>query len=445
MQSDSRHNAPTVLASMREERTGDQQQDEQGQGRVWHLYPFEGGGFVVTEKPIEEEQGQSHTPVVESEATQPQPRNDLAQQPRVLFCLRVFALVLFFLFLDSATPLAADLFTPTATITLMPAVHTLRLSSEITLGRLSDPLTISQSQTSRTTGQGHQDARAATGTLTLYNGLATSQTLAAGTQITATDGIAITTDITLNVPADNPPNNGVATVPAHALLTGPQGNIAAGDMNAALAVGLFVKNLAPFTGGRNARDFRIVTPQDLESAGAGLAARVSSSMDAAFHGQIAAGEQIIRQPCQASTTDDHAAGDQASSVTVTVRMSCQAIVYQRSELATRATRQLAAQVQHRYGTGYRLNGTVQVRVTQARADAQTVRLSFTSSATFVYVVTAQMQQQLKTLLAGKPRLSALRYLTQLHGIRQATISGIQEHAVLPEREHIHVVLMVLLS
>src|SRR5713226_9136409 len=56
------------------------------------------------------------------------------------------------------------------------------------------PVTLTRSLTIPTTGTGHQDARAATGTLTFYNGLLTSQTVPIGTVFTGADGIQVSTD-----------------------------------------------------------------------------------------------------------------------------------------------------------------------------------------------------------------------------------------------------------
>ena len=66
---------------------------------------------------------------------------------------------------------------PIATVTLVPRSQTITLSGMLQLGRLLHPITISQSQTTLTTGNDHQDARAATGAITFYNGLFRSQTL----------------------------------------------------------------------------------------------------------------------------------------------------------------------------------------------------------------------------------------------------------------------------
>src|SRR5258708_31450942 len=59
---------------------------------------------------------------------------------------------------------------PIATVTIVPKSQTISLTGTLKLGRLLPPLTLSQAQTVPTTDRGHQDARAAQGLITFYNG-----------------------------------------------------------------------------------------------------------------------------------------------------------------------------------------------------------------------------------------------------------------------------------
>src|SRR5207248_7333229 len=98
---------------------------------------------------------------------------------------------------------------PIATITIIPKSQQVILNGTLQLGRLLQPITISQSQTVATTGHGHQPAEQARGYITFYNGLFTSQTIAAGTILTGSDGVQISTDQEAIVPAANPPTWGI--------------------------------------------------------------------------------------------------------------------------------------------------------------------------------------------------------------------------------------------
>lgn len=87
-----------------------------------------------------------------------------AQSP-YLFLLHAMLLLCEFLCLDGADML----FTLTVTITLLLIVQRDTLQDDITLGRLQEPLTLSESKTVPATGHEHQSAAAARGTVTFYN------------------------------------------------------------------------------------------------------------------------------------------------------------------------------------------------------------------------------------------------------------------------------------
>ena len=116
--------------------------------------------------------------------------------PQRISVIPAYTICLFYLFLIFST-LAFQVYCifnpPLATVTIIPKSQTATLNGTLQLGRLLNPITISQSQTTPTTGKGHQDARAATGTVTFYNGLFTQQFVASGTVYTGNDGVEIVT------------------------------------------------------------------------------------------------------------------------------------------------------------------------------------------------------------------------------------------------------------
>src|SRR5437660_97979 len=84
------------------------------------------------------------------------------------------------------------------------------------------------------------------------------ETIHAETLFAGADGVQVSTDETVTVPAGNPPVYGQSTVPAHAVNAGEHGNLAPGDINATVAIAVIAKNTAAFTGGQDARDFQTV-------------------------------------------------------------------------------------------------------------------------------------------------------------------------------------------
>jgi len=108
-------------------------------------------------------------------------------------------------------------------------------------------------------------ATTAQGTLTLTNGSVITQELPQG-MIFNGDGIEVVTDEAVVVPAGSAAGYGVATVSAHALVSGQKGNIRAFSINQVFGTSLFIRNLQAFTGGREAHSVKFVTVQDKKNA-----------------------------------------------------------------------------------------------------------------------------------------------------------------------------------
>src|SRR5260370_30876509 len=96
----------------------------------------------------------------------------------------------------------------TVTVTLLAKSQQESFTGTLQLGRVISPLTLSQSQTAPTTGHGHQDAKAATGSITFLNGQFTQVTVPAGTPLTGKTAEQIETDpdAVIAAPPPNPPN-----------------------------------------------------------------------------------------------------------------------------------------------------------------------------------------------------------------------------------------------
>lgn len=120
------------------------------------------------------------------------------------------------------------------------------------------------------TGKKEYPATKAKGTLVIYNGSFLAQQLPANLMVTASNGVTFATDYAITIPgentADSPPSNGIATVTAHAVDAGSQGNVQAGAINAVYGSSLFIKNLAAFTNGRDAYTETYATNQDKQNA-----------------------------------------------------------------------------------------------------------------------------------------------------------------------------------
>src|SRR6266566_573688 len=450
MQSQYAKDMQYILAALQE--PGQEGEDTQAlpdeQEEILHAYPVNIGGIegVLHTKEVIPAEYLTNTTVVESQDIQEEVVPETTQratpqrEPPSLF-LHFLLILLLFMLLDSVDTSLTALFTPTATITIIPKTQTIAATAILPIaelqGRMLPALTLSQSQIVQATGKGHQDARAATGIVTFYNGLSTSQSVAIGTILTGIDGIAITTDETATIPPANPPSLGETSITAHAVKPGSSGNIQAGDINTTLSTGLFVKNTSDFTGGRNARDFRYITKDDIQLAISALTPKLSQSIQAALRAQLKAPEQLVNPTCNRTINSDHQPGDEASSVQVSVSETCSAVVYNKDALQTQATVILTHQALKKLGTGYRLFGSIQVQVTWATTTQPTLALSI--KGTWVYSIN---EQRVTNLVAGKPKLTAIRLLSKLPGIQRISIAGISDNSPLPDDlSHIHILII----
>jgi hypothetical protein len=109
-------------------------------------------------------------------------------------------------------------------------------------------------------------ATTAHGILTITNGSVIAQTLPASVIFITNSGVSIATDQAVFVPAGNANGYGYATVSAHTAIAGRSGNIPASAINQVLGSSVYVRNLAAFTGGRDAYSVTFVTPQDIQGA-----------------------------------------------------------------------------------------------------------------------------------------------------------------------------------
>ncbi len=142
-----------------------------------------------------------------------------------------------------------------------PTLETIRVPAHLLpLRRFSVPITIVP------TGVHTSPATTATGVLTVYNGSFLSQQLPQGLILVAQNGVEVATESSVVVPAANPPAYGMATVVAHALVSGSRGNLAAGQIANVEGASLYIRNLPPFQGGQDASRQVYVTAQDRQHA-----------------------------------------------------------------------------------------------------------------------------------------------------------------------------------
>lgn len=272
------------------------------------------------------------------------------------------------------------------------------------------PVTVTRSATAPTSGRGHQDARAASGFLTFYNGSADPQTIPAGTVFTGNDGVKVATDQTVIVPAANLPAIGQITVSSHATVAGRQGNIAALDLNVALSSDVKVRNEAPFASGRDAREYQAVAPRDVQTLTARLEQASIEAVVAAF--PIRPGEAVVPLHCHGAATSNPLIWEEAQSVTVTTVKTCSAVAYNQDALMQQAAR---AFTQTRPAAHYHLLGSVETTLHSVSP------LSVTLHGTWMYTFSPAFEQCLAQRIAGDTPAQAKAYLLSTGVISHVSI------------------------
>jgi hypothetical protein len=354
----------------------------------------------------------------------------------------ICVLYLFLIFSCIAFQVYEILNPPLATVTIIPKSQTVTLTGTLQIGRVLQPLTISQSQTVPTTGKGHQPARSATGYITFYNGLFTSQSVPAGILLTGNDGVEIITDQYATIPEAFPPNLGYTIVSAHALYPGSSGNIPAYDINqACCATAIKAVNTTSFTGGQDERNFQTVAKADIASVATPLKTAVMQSLQGALQGQVQEPEQLFILPCNPTVISDHKPGEEATEVKVTVSQTCSAVAYNSQELTQKSTDLLTQQATTQPGAGYSLFGDVHVTVTQATIQKHVI-VSFYAQGIWIYALSQKAQEHIKALIAGKSKQQALHLLASLPGIEHTSIAWSDDTKLPKNVQNIHLHILV---
>jgi hypothetical protein len=331
-------------------------------------------------------------------------------------------------------PLVRDLST-TATIAAVPG----NLTEGQIAGRQLPPLILSQTRTAPATGKGHQDAQAARGTITFYNGLFTSQTVAARTLLKGSDGVQVITDQVAVIPAalaTSPPTYGQITVSAHVARTGPQGNIRVRDINEACCLpSVLAQNTVAFQGGQRERDYRVVTRADRDHVASDLATTLIQSERAALAAQLSSSEALVTPACKPEVTSDHQPGAEAAAVTVTAAEQCRAVAYESAALRDEATQVFMQQAASLLGTHYRLVRAMQVQVVRSALDdnkREIATLAVHVGGIWAYRFSQDELEKIKKRIAGYTLRQARQTLLSLPGIARVDMRSMAENQRLPK-------------
>lgn len=280
-----------------------------------------------------------------------------------------------------------------------------------------------QTITTHTTGIGLVPATQAHGVLTFYNAATYEQTIAAGTVVTGSDGIAVVTDEAAYVPAGNPPNFGIATVSTHTLQTGTGANITEGDINILCCVaGMSVKNTENFTGGVNAQSYPMVSQDDIQNASRSFSSTLTQSADQSLHRQVKASEEIAAQTCNSMLTANPKQGERATIFTVLVSVTCQASVFPLSQVNDQAATLLEKKATQTLSSQYSEIGSVTTSIDTITAiRGNTIHMVVKARETWGYIFSLTQLHQLANRVKGKQVQEAKTLLLSIPGVRNVRI------------------------
>ena len=338
---------------------------------------------------------------------------------------------------------------PQVTIIIHPAY--VERSGSIRLTATIAPATANQSQarlliSTRTSAQVHvqatgivqKSATEARGELTFYNPESFPQTVVADTTFPLSQGFRIVTEQAVTIPPGTLSRTGSASVPAHILPAGAQGNIAASTLNGLCSechgVSIAVQNTQPFSGGQDAQNYTIVSQVDLDSVARGQGPGQVSQAVAWLRGQVRKGEQLGTPiHCASRTVSDTPVGAKATQISIEVTSTCSAVAYNPQSVCQKAARLFGDEVAHSLDLHQVLAAPITAHILTPIVATSPGALSLLVqvSGRWVYRLNDSEQTRLIRQLAGEPREQALAELRHLPGIQEASIQGVQGNDVLP--------------
>ena len=289
------------------------------------------------------------------------------------------------------------------------------------LARVVTVSSTSQSKTVSATGVRQTPATVARGTITFFNSLTNGQTIGV-TIFTLANGVKFANNGNAFVPGANPPTESFVTVNAHAVTVGSRGNTSNQTFYGPCCTTGITARIGVFSGGQDAQNYTFVQEGDILGATNALQPSLLGQAEGALKTQIRTNEQIAgATTCSPTSVSDHNAGDRATSVTVTVKVTCQAEVYDQKGTLALVTNLLKAKAANDYGADYALVGNVVTQAKVQNVSQGIVNLLVSAKGIWAYQFTDARQLELKKLIAGKSAADAATILKGQTGVADASL------------------------
>jgi len=278
-----------------------------------------------------------------------------------------------------------------------------------------------QSTTVKATGSGQIPGVQATGSLMFYNATNAAVTVPAGKIFSDAQGVQITYDTAVTIPAASGSTPGQRAVPARAVDAGINGDIAANDIaQSCCAAGISVKNTDKFSGGQDTQYYAVVQQSDIDGAAKTLEASLTQSAQTALQSQLATNERFISPAqCSSNVTSNVPAGSKVTNVTVAVAVNCEGEVYNQRAVKTMVAVLLSREAEANLGAHYALVGNVVAEVTQAAVidtSQGTTALLVKAEGVWVYRFSPAETRELVRMILGKSRQGAVNILLKQAGV-----------------------------
>ncbi len=358
--------------------------------------------------------------------------------PLMLIVLLLMPRVLGFSFFPAGFPLFGT--PPIATVYITPQskmlqdIYVLTASPKV---QQADPVThtipdrivqsaASDSSTVTATGSKMVGGASAQGRVVFTNVGDTDVTLPDAFVLTAPSGVRFQVMGSVTVPAQQDGKNGKASVTVVAQQPGAAGNIAPHMLdgiccNDALAV----KNNGSFAGGIDPQVQQVVAQSDIDAARNTLVTRLQASILQQLQQQLRADEVIAGTPSyQVNVSSNMPVGAQANQVQVSVSVTGNAIVYNRSLANQTAVQLLRASATQNLSSNYQAQGQPVVSATpsvQAGKDGSAF-ISISVHGQWSYVLTRQQFDLWRQSIRGATSAAARAYLIAQPGTASVQIT-----------------------
>jgi len=210
--------------------------------------------------------------------------------------------------------------------------------------------------------------------------------------------------------------------------------------------GVSVKNTDAFSGGQNARDYTVVARQDVDAIAGPQSATLTEQAQTSLQGEVRPNEQLTGPAqCHLTVGTNHPVGSEATRVTISLTVTCQAEVYDQQAVQQLANATLSEQARTTLGAGYSVQGAIKTSVAQVATTGAahgTLSLLVSAQGTWSYQLSSAEINRLSRQIAGLPRQQAIHLPKQEEHIQVVSITETWNATNIPS-DPAHIQVMVL--